>query len=70
MVEHNGSLLLIGGGGEEVKYLSLDLDIFNSLDIFQLKSIKDESWTMLDAKLKDERSQHVAFLIPEGIANC
>jgi len=68
MVEYNGSVILIGGGGEDLTNATLPIS-FDGDQLFQLKS-PEGPWVELGQKLKEKRSQHTSFLIPDELAKC
>jgi len=55
MVSFKGSVILIGGNGQNY--------------LFQLSSLKD-GWKKMPQALAKRRSEHVSFLIPDELANC
>jgi hypothetical protein len=58
MVEFQGGVILIGGYG--------DVD---SLHLYQLSSPTGK-WTEMKQTLKEARSYHVSFLVPDELVNC
>jgi hypothetical protein len=60
MVEFENTLLFVGG-----------CETDDGKTIFQLKSPqKDETWLQLNQTMTDQRTYHVAFLVPDEITNC
>ena len=58
MVEFQGSVILVGGTrGEDGRHL------------YQLDSPQGQ-WKKLNQTLKERRSQHVSFLIPDELTDC
>ena len=58
MIEFQNSVILVGGdGGVDGQHL------------FQLSSTSGP-WVQMKQTLKEPRSKHVSFLIPDALANC
>lgn len=70
MVEYDGSVILVGGGGAPIEETSsIDAVSFDGDALYQLKSA-DGEWVELPQKLKEKRSQATAFLVSDEIAGC
>ena len=64
----SGSVVLIGGGGEDLTDTTLPIS-FDGDQLFQLKS-PEGPWVELQQKLKEKRSQHTSFLVPDELVKC
>ena len=62
------SVILIGGGGEPISNTTLPAS-FDGDQLFQLKSTQGP-WVEMPQKLKEKRSQHTSFLIPDSLVKC
>ena len=62
------SVILVGGGGEPISNSTLPVS-FDGDQLFQLKSAQGP-WVEMPQKLKEKRSQHTSFLIPDDLVKC
>jgi hypothetical protein len=58
MVEFQDGVILVGGSGN-----------VGGQNLYQLAS-PTGAWTMMNQTMKEERSLHVAFLVPDELVNC
>ncbi len=58
MVEFQDGVILVGGSGN-----------VGGQNLYQLAS-PTGAWTMMNQTMKEERSLHVAFLVPDDLVNC
>ena len=64
MIEYKNSVILIGGHGDD------DVeDLLDGYHLYQLSS-PNGTWTEMKQTLKNERDNHVSFLVPDEIVNC
>jgi len=61
MIEYNNSVILVGVDGPS--------EGVDSNHLYQLSSPTGQ-WVEMKQTLKQERSRHVSFLVPDNIVNC
>ena len=66
---NRGSVVLVGGGGDDLANAAEAPISFDGDALFQLKS-PEGPWIELEQKLKEKRSQINAFLVPDDLVNC